>query len=176
MNEQPDLWLVLLTVMDLRSFSNLWYWIALAVTWSMASHWVLGLPYDLVRRAAREGGAAEAELRLLLGVQHRRYGAVAAEAGTGLMGFAAFLLTLLLTLGFFYRIEFAQALFLLLAPLLCVVGLSFRWMARLPPETPAPALFRGLRRARMITQGIGMVAIFVTALWGMWTNLRLGPY
>lgn len=176
MNEEPDLWLVLLTVMDLRSFSNLWYWIALAVTWSLASHWVLGLPYDLVRRAAREGGAAEAELRLLLGVQHRRYGVVAARAGAGLIGFAAFWLTTLFTLGFFYGIEFAQALFLLLAPLLLVLALSFRWMRRLPPEVPAPALFRALHRARRITQGIGMAAIFIAALWGMWTNLRLGPY
>lgn len=176
MSEQPDLWLVLLTVMDLRSFSNLWYWIALAVAWSMTSHWVLGLPYDMIRRAAREGGAAEAELRLLLGLQRRRYRAVAARAGAGLIGFAAFWLTTLFTLGFVYWVEFAQALFLLLAPLLLVLALSFRWMGNLPPEPPAPLLFRALHRYRRLTQGIGMAAIFIAALWGMWTNLRLGPY
>ncbi|MEM9756043.1 MAG: component of SufBCD complex, partial [Pseudomonadota bacterium] len=31
-------------VIDLRSFSNLWYWIVLAVFWSSASHWGLGVP------------------------------------------------------------------------------------------------------------------------------------
>ena len=36
----------------MRSFSNLWYWIALAVLWSTVSHWVLGVPFDMVQRAA----------------------------------------------------------------------------------------------------------------------------
>ena len=38
-------------LIDMRSFSNLWYWIALAVMWSTASHWVLGVPWDMVIRA-----------------------------------------------------------------------------------------------------------------------------
>ncbi len=46
----------------MRSFSNLWYWIALAVTWSTASHWVLGVPFDMVLRARRHGGDAERDL------------------------------------------------------------------------------------------------------------------
>ena len=37
-------------VIDLRSFSNLWFWIALAVMWSTVSHWVMGVPWDMVQR------------------------------------------------------------------------------------------------------------------------------
>ena len=37
-------------------------WIALAVVWSSASHWVLGVPFDMVMRARRVGGQAEADL------------------------------------------------------------------------------------------------------------------
>ena len=67
-------------VIDMRSFSNLWFWIVLAVVWSSVSHWILGVPYDMVSRARRDsGGTAEADLeaivrvninRLLLIVQH----------------------------------------------------------------------------------------------------------
>ncbi|MEC7258626.1 MAG: component of SufBCD complex, partial [Pseudomonadota bacterium] len=42
-------------LIDMRSFSNLWFWIALAVTWSTTSHWVLGVPFDMVNRARRNG-------------------------------------------------------------------------------------------------------------------------
>ena len=41
-------------VIDMRSFSNLWYWIALAVLWSSVSQWVLGVPFDMILRARRE--------------------------------------------------------------------------------------------------------------------------
>jgi hypothetical protein len=40
-------------VIDLRSFSNLWYWIVLAILWSSLSHWTLGVPYHIVTRARR---------------------------------------------------------------------------------------------------------------------------
>ena len=37
-------------------------WIVLAVAWSSASHWVLGVPFDMVMRARRQGGQAAADL------------------------------------------------------------------------------------------------------------------
>ena len=46
-----DLTQTLFDVIDFRSFSNLWFWIMLAVAWSTASHWVLGIPFDMVLRA-----------------------------------------------------------------------------------------------------------------------------
>ncbi|MDO7630423.1 MAG: component of SufBCD complex, partial [Loktanella sp.] len=49
----------ILQVIDLRSFSSLWYWLFIAIAWSTVSHWVLGVPYDMVQRAKRQGGQAE---------------------------------------------------------------------------------------------------------------------
>ena len=51
-----DLHLRIFEVIDMRSFSNLWYWIMLAVIWSSTSHWVLGVPHDMFIRARRQGG------------------------------------------------------------------------------------------------------------------------
>jgi hypothetical protein len=47
---------IVFEVIDMRSFSNLWYWIALAVLWSSTSHWVLGVPFDMIQRARRRAG------------------------------------------------------------------------------------------------------------------------
>jgi hypothetical protein len=33
-----------------------------------------------------------------------------------------------------------------------------------------------LHRHRVHTQGIGILAIFVTATWGMYMNLAIGPF
>ena len=63
-----DLTDTILDVIDPRSFSSLWYWIVLAVAWSSASHWVLGVPFDVVTRARRHGGQAALDLDDLAGV------------------------------------------------------------------------------------------------------------
>nr|MDJ0826631.1 component of SufBCD complex [Rhodobacter sp.] len=59
-------------LIDMRSFSNLWYWIALAVLWSTSSHWILGVPFDLVQRASRYGGEAEVDLTDLVRINVNR--------------------------------------------------------------------------------------------------------
>ena len=38
----------------------------MAVIWSTASHWVLGVPYDMVYRARREQGQALDDLETLV--------------------------------------------------------------------------------------------------------------
>ncbi|MDZ4095026.1 MAG: component of SufBCD complex, partial [Paracoccaceae bacterium] len=63
----------------------------------------------------------------------------------------------------------------LLLPMTVVGALSLRTAARIKAENPVDdALYRRLMTHRMITQGIGMVSILVTSLWGMWQNLSLG--
>ena len=61
-----NLYQVLFELIDMRSFSNLWYWIMLAVMWSSASHWVLGVPFDVISRARRQGGALQDDLETLV--------------------------------------------------------------------------------------------------------------
>lgn len=86
------------------------------------------------------------------------------------------MLTSLVLLGFVYAIEFAQALLLLGFPMSLVglLSLSTARLIRIEGST-GDVLQRRLMRHRLYTQIIGMFSIFVTALWGMYQNLSIGP-
>ncbi len=159
----------------MRSFSNLWYWIALAVVWSTTSHWVLGVPYDMVLRARRHGGQAQQDMEDMVRITTNRYLYIVQVAGPMLLAFVCFVLTGLGVMAFFYDVEIAQALFLLAFPMSIVAALSFR-MAALIAESAVKgeALYKRLTNHRIVTQGIGMLSIFVTAMFGMYQNLSLG--
>lgn len=162
-------------LIDMRSFSNLWFWIALAVMWSSASHFVLGVPFDMVARARRHGGQAETDLQDMVRINVDRMLYIVRTAGSWLLAFACFLLTMLGTLGFWYGIEFAQALFCLVTPMTLVAVLTLRAGQRIERQIPeGPPLHRMLTRHRMLVQSIGMVSIFLTSMWGMWQNLQIG--
>lgn len=74
-------------LIDMRSFSNLWYWIILAVAWSSASHWVLGVPYDMVHRARRMGGQAQEDLEAMVRINCNRILYIGNLSGLWLIGF-----------------------------------------------------------------------------------------
>jgi hypothetical protein len=163
----------LFEVIDMRSFSNLWFWIGLAVVWSSVSHWILGVPNDVIQRARKVGGEAEADLENLVRINCNRLVYISNVSGLWLLGFVCFSLTGLGILGFFYWVEFAQAIFLLAFPL-SLVGMLSISSARLYQleQSSGEALYKLLNRHRLYTQVIGMFAIFVTALWGMFWNMR----
>lgn len=164
---------MMVELIDLRSFSNLWYWIALAVIWSSASHWVLGVPYDMVQRARQEGGQALADLETLVRINVARMLFFSRERGPWLVGVVCFLVTVLGLLGFVYRSEFAQAVLFLFLPL-CLLGyLSLRVAVKVEAgEAQGEALFRRLFWHRLSVQVLGMVSILVTSLYGMYVNLQ----
>ncbi|MEX0319648.1 MAG: component of SufBCD complex [Ruegeria sp.] len=163
-------------LIDMRSFSNLWYWIALAVVWSSASHWVLGVPYDMIQRARRVGGQAETDLLDIVRINTNRLLYIVEVSGTWLLAISCFLLSGLAMLGFYYGIEFAQAVFLLAFPM-SIVGLLNLSLARKlrAADAELDPIAKLLLRCRVYTQLIGMVSIFVTSLWGMYQNLVIGP-
>lgn len=162
-------------LIDMRSFSNLWFWIALAVFWSTASHWVLGVPFDMIQRARRHGGQAEQDLEDITRVNVNRLLYIGRLSGLWLLGFACFALSALAMLGFYYKIEFAQAVFLLAFPMSAVGLLSLNTAHRIELEgLHGEPLRKRLTRHRIYTQMIGVVSIFVTALWGMYQNLHIG--
>ena len=162
----------LFQVIDLRSFSSLWYWIVVAVTWSSISHYVLGVPYDLITRARRNGGADMTDMTDLVRINVNRLLHISHTAGMVMIGFVCFVLTSLGVLGFYYRIELAEAVFLLALPL-SAVGLVTLSTARLirATEPEGELLIAALHRHRLWTQIIGMIAIFITAMYGMYQNL-----
>ncbi|WP_022704847.1 hypothetical protein [Pseudorhodobacter ferrugineus] len=168
-----DWYKTIFELIDLRSFSNLWFWIALAVMWSTTSHWVLGVPFDMVARARKDESTAQ-DLHDLVGINIRRLLYVARVSGLWLVAIAAFLFTALVVLALYYRVEFAQALFLLLAPLAIVRVLSLSTAQQIATTEPeGEVLYRQLTRHRMKVQAIGMVSIFITSLWGMWQNMQV---
>lgn len=170
-----DWYQTLFEMIDMRSFSNLWFWIALAVMWSTASHWVLGVPFDMVLRARRQGGEAQADLEDIVRINVNRLLYISQVSGLWLLGLGFFMLTSLVLLGFAYGIEFAQALLLLGFPMSLVglLSLSTARLIRIEGST-GDVLQRRLMRHRLYTQIIGMISIFVTALWGMYQNLSIG--
>lgn len=169
-----DLFDTIFEVIDMRSFSNLWYWIALAVLWSYTSHWVLGVPYDLIQRGRREGGQAQQDVEDIVRINANRLLGFMHRGSIVIVGVAFFWLSVIAVLGFYYDVEFAQAVFLLVAPMSLVTWLSLRTCRRiLTGENTGAALHRRLNFHRWMTQAIGMASIFVTAMYGMWRNLNI---
>ncbi|MEM1350863.1 MAG: component of SufBCD complex [Pseudomonadota bacterium] len=162
-------------LIDMRSFSNLWFWIALAVLWSTASHWVLGVPYDMVTRARRTGGQAEQDLEDLVRIHTNRLLFISQVSGLWILALGCFLLTGLALSGFLYGLEIAQALFLLGFPM-SIVGLLSVSTARLIQleQAGGEQLCKRLARHRLYVQITGVISIFVTAIWGMYQNLSIG--
>lgn len=158
----------------MRSFSNLWFWIVLAVMWSLASYWVLGVPFDMIQQARREGGQVQQDMEDLVRIKTGRLLMLVERSGAVGVALLCFWGSGLALLGFYYDVEFAQALFLLLAPLMLVTWQSVRVSRRLRDEVgDAETLHRTLIRHRRMTQVIGMLSICVTALYGTWQNVNL---
>ncbi|SHG25141.1 component of SufBCD complex [Cognatishimia maritima] len=167
---------IIYELIDFRSFSNLWFWIMLAAIWSTAAHWVLGVPYDLVLRARRKGGRHEEDFEDLVRINVGRILFISRTSGLWMTSFGCFCLSVAAVLGFYYNYEFAQAVFLIIFPL------AFVWLITLSTaryieanESVGEDLYRRVARHRVYVQLIGVLAIFVTSLWGMYQNFQLSP-
>ena len=164
-------------VIDMRSFSNLWFWLGLAVMWSTVSHFVVGVPHDLIRRAEREGGIALADAEALAHIYTRRILFIARQGGIFLVAFACFFTTGLVTLAVFYRMEFAQAVLCLFVPLQVISLLTLRICHMIERDgLEGHRLMSRLRRHRTMVQVIGMFSLFFTSMFGMYQNLTLGVF
>ncbi len=161
-------------VIDLRSFSNLWYWIVLAILWSTLSHWVVGVPFHMVVRARRGHEQSARDMHTLAQINVRTILTTVDDAGVFLVGFGTFFITVLAVLGWGYRVEFCQAVLLLVLPFFCVGGLTV-WTAKRLQAREFADLAKTLRYHRMMVQAMGVVFIFVTAMWGMYTNVTFSP-
>jgi hypothetical protein len=71
-------------------------------------------------------------------------------------------------------VELAQALSLLFVPWTLVAGLRLRLMQRLTrQDLQGEDLLKALTWHRMGVQTIGLAAILITTLWGMWFILNV---
>ncbi len=165
-------------VIDLRSFSNLWYWIGLAVLWSSVSHWVLGVPHDVILRARRgKPDTALGDLHDLTRVNVNRILYIVDVSGSWLTLFSSAMVTVLAITAFYYDLEFAQAVFFLFVPMVLLGVFSVRTARKIKrQDLSGEALIRQLIVHRFVTQLLGVVSIFITAMFGMWVNLYTGPF
>jgi hypothetical protein len=167
----PD---TLLTIIDLRTFSNVWYWFAVAVTWAVVSHWIMGVPFDMIVRARRTGGDALEDLEALFHIHLRRLILIDDYVGPWVVGLACFALSGLAVMGFYYQVELAQGILMIGFPVAVVGVMSMRHARRCQQNPPIPEnLTAELLKLRIFVQIIGMISIFLTALYGMYFNLSV---
>jgi hypothetical protein len=163
---------LVLTQMDYRSFSNIWYWLAVMVTWATVTHWVIGVPFDLIYAARRHGGPWMADLEQMTAINLRRLATLDGAAGIVIVALGAFVVTSAAMLGFVYKLELAQALFCLAFPLSLVGIMTWRKVRRLRAAPLAgEALARALLSLRFGIQAVAMASIFLTAVLGVYVNL-----
>lgn len=161
-----------LDFLDTKSFWSMWYWIATAVTWSMTSHWTIGVPYDAVVRAERNGGVFAEHCDQLVTVNVARLTYYIDKAGAFLGAAVGFLLAVVGTLGFIIGIEICAALFMLFAPLTIVMIFSIRFAYIVKREGWQGEILRHkLKWRRLWNQVIGMCAITATVIVSMYYYL-----
>lgn len=146
--------------------------------WSSVSHWVLGVPYDSILRARRNSpSSALADLEALVKVNINRIIYITEVSGVWIGLFGSAFLTALGLIAFYYGVEFAQAVFLLAFPMAILGAMSVRVARKIDKlDVKGNELVRTLMRHRFATQFLGVISIFVTAMFGMYQNLYTGPF
>ncbi len=159
-------------VIELNTFTNIWYWIVVIASWSWASNWVLGVPFDVLFRARKGDEGPMRDLEQLLDVHVRRLANYHRSLGPWLIGLLAFLISALAMAGFYYGIELAQGMLLLAAPLCLIGAINLRLALRLDaaPLSGKP-LVKRLFLVRLWTQIVAMISLFFTAMYGIYYGL-----
>lgn len=148
-----------LDFLDLKSFWSIWFWIFSVVTWSMSSHWTLGVPYDMIIRADRQGGEFAKHCDSMIEANIFRMIYYFDLAGLYLMAFVAFALSAIATMGFVLGVEIFIAIFVLAFPVTIISGFSVKFSYRARREGWQGKLLRKkLRWRRFWNQVIGALA------------------
>ncbi len=163
-------------VIGSRSFASVWYWIVFALIWTRTTHWTLGVPYEDARMGQKLGGQHQVDFETMIEINVRKTLDVFDSHNVFFTAVAAFMLASIFMLGFYFRIQFMQAGFLLLFPLSVVGMLSLRLAHHLDDEPlQGEALYRAYVTHRRIKQMIGAMAIMFSTFWGVSQTL-FSPY
>ena len=163
-------------VIGSRSFASIWYWIVYAVVWTRTTHWTLGVPYEDARNGILHGGQHQIDFETQMNINIRKTLHVFQGHSVLFTAAAAFLMGTVFTLGFYFDIQFMQAVFLLAFPLTIVSALSLNLAQRLDHEKLQGAdLYRVYVFHRRVKQVIGAFSIFFAAFWGVSQTL-FSPY
>ena len=159
---------VITRVIALDTFSNIWFWAAVVVSWAVACHWLIGVPFDMLVRAKRGGDQEIRDLERLVDINVRRIMWFQQIAGAGTAGLVAFFGAGIALLAIGYRFEPAIGVLILGGPLLVVAMLNLSLaqdLHRNPLE--GDALLSRLFRVRLWTQVLAAISLFATSVFGM---------
>ena len=163
-------------LMHLVSFWTIWFWVTHAVAWSLASHFTLGVPYDMVVQANREKddeGPWSRHCEALILAQVYRFMTYYRRAGVLLAGVSAFILAALLTIAIQVDLELAWAAFSIMGPLTLIYIFSIRAAARMEAqELRGQPLRDALRRQRFWNQIIGLLGIVMAVALAIWQTVK----
>lgn len=157
---------------ELSTFGSVWFWLAIVVSWAVACHWLIGVPFDVLVHARRGSQSHMEDLEQLVRINVRRIVWFYDVAGTGSAALVAFLVSGIALLAVGYRFEFAQGLLILVGPLLVVAAMNVRLAFELSraPLT-GDALVARLLRVRLWTQVIAVATLFAVSVYGMVFNI-----
>ena len=161
---------------SLRSFSSLWYWVAVAVFWIAATGRVLGISFASVNRA-RGGGLALMQLETMTQIAVQIWVAGWQKWQVLWVALSAATLVGLSLLAFSYGIELAQALWFLVFPYLMIMALQLRLALRiLGDDVGDKALITMMYRFRIKVQLIGFTIISLTLAFAFFHLLIHGYF
>ncbi len=129
----------------------------------------MGVPHDIINYAKRYGGSAEEDLKAILQVNINWVTLIVDLAGPYLLGFAFFVNTLLIALGFYYWMEMAQAMAVIILPATILSAISVKTVRKLAStELDMDQIYKILRFHRLKTQMFGVASISLAAVIWMY--------
>ncbi len=160
-------------VITLDTFGNVWFWAAVVVSWAVACHWLICVPFDMLVRARRGGAQEMQDLEALVDINVRRIMWFQQIAGAGSAAFAAFFLAGFGLLAIGYRFELAIGALVLGVPLtgVAILNLLLAQSLHREPVQGAELLVR-MFKVRIWTQVLAAISLFFTAIFGMAYNIE----
>mgnify|MGYP001800779309 CR=1 FL=1 len=154
----------MLDYIQLETFTSVWFWIFLALTWSARSHWVLGVPFDAIVRADRNPDKWGEAVDTLARVHAQRYCHVVDNVPITLVTLSAFTVGALGTASVIFWIDIAQAAFVIALPMMIVTWEDIRLARRvLRDELEGSPLRRVIVWRRFVVQLWGIASISAAA-------------
>ena len=155
------------------SFFSIWYWVLTIVLWTLVCQRTLGVPHDMVLRAARLPVAAE-RVDTIAHIFAERLTALQDRIGVAIAAVIGFGLAMLAVTGFGFDVESARAGFALVFPMTLVAGATLRLARTVRRSRPRGEALRAmLTRRRAWNQVIGILAMLAAALLAVGQHLTV---
>lgn len=148
-------------------FDSVWFWILVVVEWSALGNQVFGVPAATLLRAKSLPEAQE-DVDALFALYLRRYIRSIPRRMDVIFAVMAFLLSVLVTLGWVFEYKAAQAAFILAAPpgIIAIWG-YFRLLPFMKAPPSGEQLRRFLMRTRRYIQALGIIWLSLVMFWSM---------